>query len=95
MIPSTDEFIQNIILQLAEYINNQTNSDLSELSSSLTNLIANELKNKLDQSELDLNAQDLENIRGTAKVVLKNLPFIINTIISNIKKVNKFKLRKK
>lgn len=95
MIPSTDEFIQNIILQLAEYINNQTNGDLSELSSSLTSLIANELKNKLDQSELDLNSQDLEDIRGTAKVVLKNLPFIINTIISNIKTVNKSKLRKK
>jgi len=95
MTPSTDEFIQNIIHQLAEYINNQTNGDLSELSSSLTNLIANELIHKLDKSELDLNAQDLEDIRGTARVVLKNLPFIINTIISNIKKVNKFKLRKK
>jgi len=95
MTPSTDEFIQNIIYQLAEYINNQTNGDLSELSSSLTNLIANELIHKLDKSELDLNAQDLEDIRGTARVVLKNLPFIINTIISNIKKVNKFKLRKK
>lgn len=86
---STDTFIQNIIHQLAEYINRQTNDNLFEVSSSLTNSIANELTNKLDQTKLDSIAQDFETIRASAKVILKNLPFIINTIISTIDKVGK------
>ncbi len=83
--------MQEIIPLLAEYVNNQTSDDLSDLSSSLTDLIVNELTKKLDQSELDLNAEDFQAIRGTVKVVLKNLPAIIHAIISNIEKVNKFK----
>ncbi len=64
---------------------------MSDLSSSLTDLIVNELTKKLDQSELNLNPEDFQAIRGTVKVVLKNLPGIIHAIISNIEKVNKFK----
>jgi hypothetical protein len=54
---------------------------------SIKDLIVSDLTNKLDQTGLNLNNQDLESIRGTAKVLLKNLPVIINTIVSNIKKV--------
>jgi hypothetical protein len=54
---------------------------------SIKDLIVSDLTNKLDQTGLNLNNQYLESILGTAKVLLKNLPVIINTIVSNIKKV--------
>jgi hypothetical protein len=85
-----DDFIQNIILKLAEYINTQTYNNVSNTSTSSIDIIVDQLSSKLDHRGLDLNDNDQEAIRATTKVLLKNLPVIIHTIISNINKVNRF-----
>ena len=85
-----DDLVQKITLELATYISLEANTDLSQITA-LKDFIADELRNKLDQSQMNLNNDDLDTIRGAAKVLLKNLPVTIHAIISNIKKVNKFK----
>ena len=78
-------------MKLAEYISTQTDNDLSEISSTLTDLIANELTSKLDPTNLDLNNDVLDIVHATTKLIFKNLRFIINTMVSNIDNVSEIK----
>ncbi|CAF1311435.1 unnamed protein product [Adineta steineri] len=82
---TADGFTQNIIFKLAEYILSHSDSS-SNSSLSSVDLIANELVSKLDQSNLDMTATDVEAVRTTTKVFFKNLPVIIRTIIKNLNK---------
>lgn len=77
-----EEFLDEVIVLLAEYIKNKTNAESS-------NSIAVQLKDKLDRSELDVQDNDQTGIRGTVELLLKNLPLVIQTVVSNIEIVMK------
>jgi hypothetical protein len=85
----SDEITQKIITKLAEYISTQTNDASSVIPSSAINTLVDQLSNKLNQSEVDLTNDDLNTLGATAKIFLKNLPVIINAIVSNIDIVRK------
>jgi hypothetical protein len=85
----SDEITQKIITKLAEYISTQTNDASSVIPSSAINTLVDQLSNKLNQSEVDLTDDDLNTLGATAKIFLKNLPVIINAIVSNIDIVRK------
>ena len=78
-----DEFLHQIIVLLAEYIKNHTNIESPEP-------IVHQLKDKLDQSQLNVTEEGDAGIHGTVELLLKDLPMIIQTVVSSVEIVEKF-----
>ena len=80
--------VEKIINNIADYISAHSNSDPADIDASTKKAIVDQLRKKLDDSDLNINNDDLDAIQATVQVLLQTLPLTINTVLSKVQIVS-------
>ena len=77
-----DELLSKIIDHLAEYIQSQLHNQLSSFLS--TQVLIDELHEKLDDSDLNFDFDNFDSIFGEVRLLFKNLPLTIQSTVDYV-----------